>query len=77
MAKVHGVTTTVMPRIPNYYTKHKGKWVTEYNPSLSGKLALNVSTVSFFSRIESAPKIYKEHWLLPNLHMPVWRASIN
>lgn len=48
-----------MPRIPNYYIKHKGKWVTEYNPCLSAKLPLNVSTVSFFSRIESAAKIIK------------------
>jgi hypothetical protein len=35
MARVHGVTTTVMPNIPNYCTKHKGKWVTEYNVGLS------------------------------------------
>jgi hypothetical protein len=45
MLKVHGVTTIVMPRILNYYTKHKGKWVTEYNPCLNGKLPLHVSTV--------------------------------
>ena len=45
MLKVHGVTTTVMPRILNYYTNHKGKWVTKDNPCLNGKLPLNVSTV--------------------------------
>ena len=44
MAEVHGVTTTAMPRIPNYYTKHRGKWVTEYNHCLSGKLPLHVLT---------------------------------
>jgi hypothetical protein len=35
MVTVHGVTTTVMPRIPNYYTKHNGKWVTQYDTKLS------------------------------------------
>jgi hypothetical protein len=28
----------------NYYTKHKGKWITQYNPCLDGKLPLHVST---------------------------------
>jgi hypothetical protein len=44
MAKIHGVTRTVMPKIPNYYTKGKEKWVTQYNPCLGGKLPLHVST---------------------------------
>ena len=30
MAKIRAVTTTIMPKIQNYYTKYKGKWVTEY-----------------------------------------------
>jgi cyclic pyranopterin phosphate synthase len=41
-----------MPTIPNYYTKHKGKWVTQYNPCLGGNLPLDVSTVCLFGDSE-------------------------
>ena len=34
----HGVTISVMPKIPDYYTKHAIKWVTQYNPHLGGKI---------------------------------------
>lgn len=42
----YGVTTTVMPRIQNYYTKHKGEWVTQYNSCLGSNLPLLVLTGS-------------------------------
>jgi hypothetical protein len=44
MAKIHGVTTTVIPVILNYYTKRKKRWVPRYNRSLRCKLPLHVST---------------------------------
>jgi hypothetical protein len=50
MAKVRGVTTSAMPKIPNYYTKHTRKWVTEYNSCSGGKLPLHVSTDSIRDR---------------------------
>ena len=46
MALVLRVTTTEMPKIPNYYTNTKGRWVTWYNYP-GGKLPLRISTKSY------------------------------